>query len=57
MLDGKAYQTHFPDDPAYNGFPLAAALRRISSVALLEAFAALADDLRAILSESAASID
>lgn len=53
MLDGKVYQAHFPDDPAYNGLALTPGPHRLSSVALLEAFAALEGDLRRILSESA----
>jgi hypothetical protein len=50
MLDGKAYQAHFPDDPAYDVSISAAALRRLKSAALMEAFAALEDDVRTILS-------
>ena len=55
MLDGKAYQAHFPDDPAYDGS--AAAPRRLNSAALLEALAALEDEFRTILSQTQPSAD
>ena len=50
MLDGKSYQSHFPDDPAYAEAP-----RRLNSAALLEALAALEDEFRSILSQTAPS--
>jgi hypothetical protein len=53
MLDGKAYQAHFPDDPAYE--ISSATFRRLNSAALMEAFAALADDFRTILNQSTLS--
>ena len=55
MLDGKAYQAHFPDDPAYDGS--AAVPCRLNSAALLEALAALEDEFRTILSQSRLSTD
>jgi hypothetical protein len=55
MLDGKAYQAQFPDDPAYDGS--AAVPRRLNSAALLEALAALEDEFRTILNQSASSAD
>ena len=55
MLDGKAYQAHFPDDPAYDGSTTAP--RRLKSAALLEALAALEDEFRTILNQSRLSTD
>jgi hypothetical protein len=57
MLDGKAYQAHFPDDPAYD---LSASLGTpgpLKSAALMEALAALEQEFRAILRQSAASTE
>jgi hypothetical protein len=56
MLDGKAYQAHFPDDPAY----LSGSLETpgpLKSAALMEALAALEQEFRTILRQSAASTD
>ena len=55
MLDGKAYQAHFPDDLAYDGSTTAP--RRLNSAALLEALAALEDEFRTILNQSRLSTD
>ena len=49
MLDAKTYQSHFPDDPAY----AAEDARNLKSAALLEALAALQDEFRIILGQSA----
>jgi hypothetical protein len=46
MLDGKAYQAHFPDDPAYD--PVASP-RLFQSVELMVALAALETEFRSIL--------
>jgi hypothetical protein len=57
MLDGKAYQAHFPDDPAYD---LSASLGTpgpLKSAALMEALAALEQEFRAILRRSACSTE
>jgi hypothetical protein len=54
MLDGKAYQAHFPDDPAYDLFGITGAPRELKSAALLAALAALEDEFRTILRQSAA---
>jgi hypothetical protein len=56
MLDGKAYQARFPDDPAYDVSISSAALRRLNSAALMEAFAALEDDFRTILQSTLSSL-
>jgi hypothetical protein len=50
MLDGKSYQEHFPDDPAYAA---PARPRAPYSAALLEALAALEDEFRSILRATA----
>jgi hypothetical protein len=55
MLDGKAYRAHFPDDPAYdlsNSAP-----RPLNSAALMAALAALEEEFRTILRQSAGSTD
>ena len=52
MLDGKSYQEHFPDDPAYTG---SARPRAPYSAALLEALAALENEFRTILRQTAPS--
>jgi hypothetical protein len=54
MLDGKAYRAHFPDDPAYDlsdgpGMP-----GPLKSAALMAALAALEEEFRTILRQSAA---
>jgi len=51
MLNEKAYQEHFPDDPAYTPAPV----RAPYSAALLEALAALEDEFRTILRQTAPS--
>jgi hypothetical protein len=52
MLDGKAYQAHFPDDPAYDGSATVEPSRRLNCTALLEALAALEIEFRTILKSS-----
>ena len=52
MLNEKEYQEHFPDDPAYTG---PAPVRAPYSAALLEALAALEDEFRSILKQTAPS--
>jgi hypothetical protein len=52
MLNEKEYQEHFPDDPAYTG---PARVRAPYSAALLEALAALEDEFRTILRQTAPS--
>jgi hypothetical protein len=56
MLDGNAYNAHFPDDPAYeraaDGAPRAA-----NYAALLDALAALEEEFRSILAASSATND
>jgi hypothetical protein len=52
MLDGKTYQAHFPDDPAYDGSANVEPPRRLNSTALLEALAALEIEFRTILKSS-----
>jgi hypothetical protein len=52
MLDGKAYQAHFPDDPAYDRSATVDLPRRLNSAALLEALAALEIEFRTILKSS-----
>ena len=54
MLDGKSYQEHFPDDPAYTG---PARLRAPYSAALLESLAVHEDELRTIQRQSAPSAE
>jgi hypothetical protein len=49
MLDGLAYQAHFPDDPADDLSARTEVPRQLSSPALVEALAALETELRAIL--------
>ncbi len=49
MLDGKAYQAHFPDDPAYDCSADVELSPRLNSSALLEALAALELEFRTIL--------
>jgi hypothetical protein len=53
MLDGKAYNAHFPDDPAYQA-PIQPPAP-LNSAAVLEALAALEHEFRASLSQNAAS--
>lgn len=57
MLDGKAYQAHFPDDPAYDLSPGGGIPGPLKSAALMEALAALEQEFRTILRQSAASTD
>jgi hypothetical protein len=57
MLDGKAYKTHFPDDPAYDAAGRVEAPRIPSSAVLLAALAALEHEFRAILSKTTPPID
>jgi hypothetical protein len=57
MLDGKAYQAHFPDDPAYDLAGITGVPRPLKSAALMEALAALEDEFRTILRQSAAPTD
>jgi hypothetical protein len=52
MLDGKAYQSHFPDDPAYDRSVTVEPARRLNTAALLEALAALEIEFRTILKSS-----
>jgi hypothetical protein len=49
MLDGKAYQSHFPDDPAYEASSLPIVPSPPLSLELIAALAALERDLRPIL--------
>jgi hypothetical protein len=49
MLDGKAYQAHFPDDPAYDCSADVELSPRLNSSALLEALAELEIEFRTIL--------
>src|ERR1700730_2105091 len=49
MLDGKAYKTHFPDDPAYDAAGPVEAPRIPNSAVLLAALAALDHESRTIL--------
>jgi hypothetical protein len=53
MLDGKAYQAHFPDDPAYDLSSMTGTPRQLNSAALMAALAALEDEFRTILRQSA----
>ena len=55
MLDGKAYKAHFSDDPAYDASIGISALRPIKSTALLAVLAALEDEFKTILNQSASS--
>jgi hypothetical protein len=57
MLDGKAYRAHFPDDPAYDLSNSVGAPQQLNSAALMAALAALEDEFRTILRQSAASTD
>jgi hypothetical protein len=51
MLDGKAYQAHFPDDPVYSISTSSSAPCQLNSPALMEALAALEPEFRTILSQ------
>jgi hypothetical protein len=51
MLDGKAYQAHFPDDPVYGISTSNSASCQLNSPALMEALAALEPEFRTILSQ------
>jgi hypothetical protein len=57
MLDGEAYKSHFPDDPAYEIWGNLGAPRRPDPDALLQALAALEIEFRTILSHSASSTE
>jgi len=57
MLDAKAYQAHFPDDPAYDLSSIPGAPGPLKSAALMEALAALEQEFWAILRQSAASTE
>jgi hypothetical protein len=57
MLDGKAYKTHFPDDPAYDAAGPVEAPRIPNSAVLLAALAALEHEFRAILSKTTPPTD
>jgi len=57
MLDGKAYEAHFPDDPAYKAANRVEAPRMPNSAVLLAALAALEHELRTILSKSRSPTD
>jgi hypothetical protein len=57
MLDGKAYKAHFPDDPAYEVVSRVEAPGMPNSAALLAALAALAHELRTILSKTTPPTD
>jgi hypothetical protein len=57
MLDGKAYKTHFPDDPAYDAAGPVEAPRIPNSAVLLTALAALEHEFRAILSKTTPPTD
>ncbi len=57
MLDGKAYQAHFPDDPAYDLSGSLGTPGPLKSAALMQALAALENEFRAILRDSAPSTD
>jgi hypothetical protein len=50
MLDGKAYQAHFPDDQVCLSTPSSAPCK-LNSPALMEALAALEPEFRTILSQ------
>jgi hypothetical protein len=52
MLDGKAYRTHFPDDPAYKIASCTAVRPQLNFAALREALAALKNDFGIILSQA-----
>jgi hypothetical protein len=53
MLDGEAYRTHFPDDPAYESASPFETPRLANSAALLKALAALEHEFRTIISQNA----
>ena len=55
MLDAKAYQAHFPDDPAYDFSSIPGAPGPLKSAALMEALAALEGEFRAILRHAAST--
>ncbi|HEY7663666.1 MAG TPA: hypothetical protein VH934_11140 [Xanthobacteraceae bacterium] len=57
MLDGKAYRAHFPDDPAYDLSDGIGTPGPLKSAALMAALAALQEEFRAILRQSAAAPD
>jgi hypothetical protein len=57
MLDGKAYKTYFPDDPAYNVVSRVEAPRMRNSAVLLAAFAALEHEFRTILNKTTLPTD
>ena len=57
MLDGKAYKTYFPDDPAYNVASRVEAPRMPNSAVLLAALAALEHEFRTILSKTTPPTD
>jgi hypothetical protein len=49
MLDGKAYQAHFPNDQVYGLSTPSSAPCQLNSPALMEALAALEPEFRTIL--------
>jgi hypothetical protein len=51
MLDGKAYQAHFPDDPVYGVSTPSSAPSQLNSAELMEALAALKQEFRTILKQ------
>jgi hypothetical protein len=57
MLDGKAYQAHFPDDPAYDLSRMTGTPQPLKSAALMAALAALEDEFRTILRQSTAQTE
>lgn len=54
MLDRQAYQSHFPDDPAYEAPALPTVAAPPLSFELIAALAALERDLRPILDAATA---
>jgi hypothetical protein len=57
VLDGKLYKTYFPNDPYVELSESAGTLRGLKSDELMQALAALAPALRAILDEVVGSLD
>jgi hypothetical protein len=55
MMNKKALQTHFSDDPTYDESIDPSAVRPIKSPALLAVLAALHDEFRSILNQNAFS--
>jgi hypothetical protein len=51
MLDGKAYQAHFSDDPVHGVSTPSSAPSQLNSAELMEALAALKQEFRTILKQ------